>query len=137
MRKRAVGILTVALLLVAAVASAALVGTDEGRIKAVAEPILNNLLTGFNQGDYAQYSKDFDETLQKAIPEAKFQQVRADIIEKMGKFKSKKYLGFLNQQKYTVVLWKGTFDGTQNDILIKLVLSKRQDKVEVAGLWFQ
>ena len=137
MRKRTVGILAVAFLLVAAAASAALVGTDERQIKAAAEPILNNLLAGFNQGDYAQYSRDFDKTLREAMPEAKFQQVRADLIEKLGKFKSKKYLGFLNQQTYTIVLWKAAFDGTQNDILIKLVLGKRQDKVEVAGLWFQ
>ncbi len=36
-----------------------------------------------------------------------------------------------------MVLWKGAFDGTPDDILIKLVLFRRQDKVQVVGLWFQ
>jgi len=137
MRKTFVSILALMVLLVALPAGAAFVGTDNAQVKAVAEPILDNLLAGFNQGNYAQYSKNFDATLREAIPEKKFQQVRGSILKKLGAFKSKKYLGFLNQQAYTVVLWKGAFAGTKNDVLIKLVLSKRQNKVVVTGLWFQ
>jgi hypothetical protein len=137
MRKNFVGILALIVLLVAMPATAAFVGTDNDQVKAVAEPILDNLLAGFNQGNYAQYSKNFDATLREAIPEKKFQQVREEILKKLGAFKSKKYLGFLNQQAHTVVLCKGAFAGTKDDVLIKLVLSKRQDKVVVVGLWFQ
>jgi hypothetical protein len=137
MGKTVVSILVLIVLLVAMPAAAAFIGTDNGQVKAVAEPILDNLLTGFNQGNYAQYSKDFDPTLREAIPEKKFQQVREELLKKLGAFKSKKYLGFLNQQAYTAVLWKGAFAGTKDDVLIKLVLSKRQDKVVVIGLWFQ
>jgi hypothetical protein len=137
MGKTVIGILVIIVLLVAMPAVAAFVGTDDSQVKAVAEPILDNLLAGFNQGNYAQYSKDFDATLREAIPEKKFQQVREDILKKLGAFKSKKYLCFLNQQAYTVVLFKGAFAGTKDDVLIKLVLSKRQNKVVVIGLWFQ
>jgi hypothetical protein len=137
MRKNFIATLVLMTLLLALPAGAALVGTDDRQVKAVAEPILDNLLAGFNQGNYGQYSKDFDDAMREAIPEEKFQQVRKDLLEKLGKWKSKKYLGFLNQQAYTIVLWKGTFDATREDILIKLVLAKRQDKVVVAGLWFQ
>jgi hypothetical protein len=137
MRKSVVSILVLIVLLVAIPAAAAFIGTDSDQVKAVASPMLDNLLTGFNKGNYAQYSKDFSDTLREAIPEKKFQQVREDILKKLGSFKSKKYLGFLNQQAYTVVLWKGAFAGTKDDVLIKLVLSRRQDKVVVVGLWFQ
>lgn len=126
----ALGLLTLAV-------AGAPVGTSDQQVRSLAEPILDNLLAGFNQGDYAKYSKDFDAALREAIPEKKFQQVREDILKKFGKYREKNYLGFLNQEPYTVALWKGAFAGTQNDILIKLVLSKRQDKVVVVGLWFQ
>lgn len=126
----ALGLLTLAV-------AGAPVGTSDQQVRSLAEPILDNLLAGFNQGDYAKYSKDFDAALREAIPEKKFQQVREDILKKFGKYREKNYLGFLNQEPYTVALWKGAFAGTQNDILIKLVLSKRQDKVLVVGLWFQ
>jgi hypothetical protein len=137
MKRTFVGILVLMVWLLALPAGAAQVGSDDRQVKAVAEPILANLLTGLAQGNYAQYSRDFDDAMREAIPEKKFQQVREDLIEKLGKFKSKKYLGFLNQQTYTAILWKSAFDATKNDVLIKLVLAKRQDKVVVAGLWFQ
>lgn len=138
MRKIVIGILTfIALLILVISAVAAPVGSSDQEVKAVSEPILDNLLAGFNQGNYAQYSKDFDATLREAIPEKKFQQVREDIIKKLGSYSSKKYLGFLNQQAYTIVLSKGAFAGTKDDVLIKLMLSQRQDKVVVVGLWFQ
>ena len=136
MRKKVTGILLIIILACSLPAGAALLGTDERQIKAAGEPILDNLMAGFNNDNYAQYSRDFEAALREAMPEAKFKQVRSDLIEKFGKFKSKKYLGFLNQQNHTVVLYKAAFDGTQNDILIRLVLDRQQDKVKVAGLWF-
>ena len=138
MRKLVISILpVVALFLLTIPAGAAPVGKDDQQVKSLAEPILDNLLGGFNEGNYAQFSKNFDNTMRQTINEQKFKQVRGDLLKKWGKYKTKKYLGFLNQDSYTVVLWKGAFADTKNDILIKLVLSKQQNKVLVAGLWFQ
>lgn len=138
MKKIGISILAaVALCVLSISAAAAPVGTSDQQVKAVAEPILDSLMTGFNQGDYAQFSQNFDKNLRETIHEKKFEQVRGDLLKKLGQNKSKKYLGFLNQEDYTIVLWKGTFAGTQNDVLIKLVLKKSDNKVSVAGLWFQ
>jgi hypothetical protein len=72
MRKSAISILLVVVLLVLAIpAAAAPIGISDQQVKATAEPILDNLLAGFNQGNYAQYAKDFDATLREAIPEEK------------------------------------------------------------------
>ena len=138
MKKLGISILAVvALCDVSISAAAAPVGTSDQQVKAVAEPIVDSLLTGFNQGDYAKFSKDFDKNLRETIHEKSFEQVRGDLLKKLGQYKSKKYLGFLNQQDYTIVLWKGTFADTKSDVLIKLVLRKSDNKVSVAGLWFQ
>ncbi|OGR05183.1 MAG: hypothetical protein A3K23_05435 [Desulfobacca sp. RBG_16_58_9] len=118
-------------------AAAGLVGQDDQEVQAVANPILETVLTGFNNGNYAVYSKYFDDTLKDAITEKKFLQVRADILKKIGKYQSRTYLGFLQQAKTSVVLWKGRFSVADDDVLIKLVLSQRGDKVQVLGLWFQ
>ncbi len=94
-------------------------------------------MAGFNAGDYQKYSRDFDDSLKEAISEKKFQQVRENILKGLGKYKSRHYLGFLKKDKMTAVLWKGVFDKTEDDVLIKLVLSQRKDKNLVVGLWFQ
>lgn len=118
-------------------AAAAVIGQNDQEVQTSASPILDAVLTGFNDGNYAQYSKDFDATLKDAIPEKKFREVRKNIIKKLGKYQSRTYLGFEQKGNFTVVLWKGRFSASDDDVLIKLVLSKRGNKVEVAGLWFQ
>jgi hypothetical protein len=138
MRKLVFGILPViALFLLTIPAVAAPVGTSDKQVKSIAEPILDNLMAGFNKGDYAQFSKNFDQTMRETIHEKKFQQVRGDLLKKWGKYKSKKYLGFLNHEAFTVTLWKSAFADTKKDILIKMVLSKSKNKVFVSGLWFE
>ncbi len=121
----------------AAPAAAGFVGSTDAEVKAAAEPLLDNLLSGFNDGDYARYSRDFDATLKEAIPEKKFQDNRRALLQKLGKFQSRQYLGYLNQNQYSVILWKGRFAGTPDDVLIRLVASKRGDRLVVIGLWFQ
>jgi hypothetical protein len=118
-------------------ATAEVIGQNDQEVQAVANPILDAVLTGFNAGDYALYSKYFDSTLKDAITEKKFQKVRSDILKRLGKYQSRTYLGFQRQGNFTVALWKGRFKASKDDVLIKLVLSKRGNKVEVSGLWFQ
>jgi len=118
-------------------AAAGMVGQDDKEVQGVADPILETVLTGFNNGNYALYAKYFDDTLKDAITEKKFMQVRADILKKIGTYQSRTYLGFLQQGNTSVALWKGRFSVADGDVLIKLVLSKRGDKVQVVGLWFQ
>ncbi len=118
-------------------AVAAVIAQNDKEVKAIADPILDTLLTGLNNGNYGLYAKYFDDTLRDAIPENKFQQVRGEIQKKLGKSQSRTYLGFEKKGNFTVALWRGRFSASEDDVLIKLALSKRGDKVEISGLWFQ
>lgn len=138
MRKwRTAVVFMVFLLFFVPVAQADVIGTTDQEVQEVADPILDNMMAGFNAGDYKKYSKDFDPMLKESLPEKKFKQVRSDILKKIGKYQSRKYMGFLNQNKFTLALWKGRFSKTTSDVLINLVTSKRQNKVVVVGLRFQ
>jgi hypothetical protein len=118
-------------------AAADFVGQTNAQVEKVANPILDAVLQGFSEGNYGLYSKYFDDTLKDVITKKKFMQVRKKILGNIGKCQSRSYLGFLQQGKTTVVLWKGKFSRTNDDILIKLVLSRRGDQIKVLGLWFQ
>jgi hypothetical protein len=121
----------------APLAAADFVGQDDGQVQAVANPILDTVLKGFMAGDYGLYSQYFDDTLKDVITKKKFLQVRKQILKSIGTYESRRYLGYLQKGKTTVVLWKGRFTASADDVLIKLVLSRRGDKNEVLGLWFQ
>lgn len=121
----------------AGAAQAGFVGQTDREVQAAVEPLLDNLLAGYNHGDYRIYTRDFDDTLKEAIPEGKFRQTRESLLKKLGTWQSRQYLGYLNQNHYTVILWKGRFSGTADDVLIRLVASRRGERVVVTGLWFQ
>jgi hypothetical protein len=136
-RRRPAALILLFLAGLTASATAGFVGGSDQEVKAAVEPILDNLLAGYNDGDYARYSRDFDATLQEAIPERKFRETRAALLKKLGTFQNRQYLGYLNQNQYSVILWKGRFSGTADDVLIRLVASKRGARAVVTGLWFQ
>jgi hypothetical protein len=118
-------------------ASADVVGQDDRQVQAVADPILDAVLKGFMAGDYGLYSQYFDDTLKDVITQKKFLQVRTQILKSIGAYESRRYLGYLQTGKTTAVLWKGTFAASADDVLIKLVLSRRGNETKVLGLWFQ
>jgi len=127
----------ITLLLISMNASAEVVGNKDEGVHAVAEPMLESLMQGYNKNDYSLYSRYFSEDMKKAITEESFSKVRSQLQKQIGNLVSRKYLGFLNRQGMTTVLWKARFDKTKDDILIKLVVSKKGDKNYVEGLWFQ
>ena len=110
---------------------------DNNQIEKLATPILENILLGIEKQDYKMYSKDFDESMKKASPESKFKDDREQIISRVGLIKEKTYLGFLNKAYYTLILWKGKSDKSDDDLLIQLACSIQNDKIFIIGLWFK
>jgi hypothetical protein len=118
-------------------AAADFIGQDNPEVQAVADPILDGVLKGLHEGDYDLYSQYFDDTLKDVISKKKFLQTRSSILKSIGTYESRGYLGYLQKGKTTMVLWKGRFAKSADDVLIKLVLSRRGDQTKVLGLWFQ
>lgn len=98
----------------------------------IANPILNNILDGIKIGNSKKHSKDFSPLIDIIIKNAQSQ-----VQTRLGDWKSYQYLGFLNRETETVVLWKGRFNKTDNDVLIKMVISKKNGNYLVVDLSFQ
>ena len=124
-------------LLFASPSFCATIGTIDKQVLEVAEPILDNILEAYKTYDYEGYVRDFDDTAKEALSKDTFITANTQMRGMLGEYKGRKYLGFLNKGEMTVVLWKGVFAKSTDDVLIKLVLSKRGERVLVVGLWFQ
>ena len=130
-------IMMVLLVLKVSSASADVIGETDKEVKRIANPILDSILEGFGTNNYQKYSRNFDDTLKEAISEKKFLETAQQIKAKIGNYQSREYLGFLKKGRMTLVLWKASFDKSEDNVLIKLVISKRKSKYLVTGLWFQ
>lgn len=116
---------------------AAIIGYTDEQVRQIAEPVLDNILNGFVGNDYNQYSKDFNDTFKNTVSLDKFPQIRQDILDRIGNYLYREYLGFINRQSVTIVFWKAMFGKTQNEVLIKLVISDDDGKYLVTGFWVQ
>jgi major membrane immunogen (membrane-anchored lipoprotein) len=103
-----------------------------------ADVITEGILQAFNTGDYAAYSEHFDEAMKKAMPEAVFEDTRAQIQAGFGDYVSKEFSSTeLNVQGiYTAVIYKAEFS-KKSGVQVKVVFLETDDAVFVSGLWFQ
>ena len=119
------------------IVSADIIGTTDKEVQAATGPVLDNILEGFRMNDYAMYSKDFAATLKESVSQKRFLEIDHHFEETIGECAEKKYLGFITKGEMTVALWKARFTKSEDDVLIRLVLSKRDDEYFVTSLWFQ
>ena len=106
-------------------------------MKEVADPILDNILDGFKLEKYVTYSRDFDQALKVIGSRTKFFNVARYLKDTVGNYMYREYMGSIYKKDGIVVLWKGTFDKTKEDVLIKLFLSEKNNRYVVTGLRFQ
>jgi hypothetical protein len=106
-------------------------------MKNVADPIMDNILDAVKLENYMAYSKDFDQALKVVGSRTKFFQVSRYLKQTMGNYMYREYMGSVHKDNLVVVLWKATFDKTQDDVLIKLFLTKQNNRYIVKGLRFQ
>jgi len=132
------GLDTVAVLLLIA----GLMGCSQSEpTESLAEPeyagaIAENILQAFNTGDYAAYSKHFDEAMKKAMPEATFQDTAALIKRTIGDYISKEFDRTETDNIYTAVIYRAKFNEEPGVVTVKVVFLETDDNVLVSGLWF-
>lgn len=137
MRTLSLIILAVFFIAMSGAAVSKIVANNDEQVRNIATAILDNILAGYETNNYTKYSKDFSESLKGVLSEEKFRESSEQIEKLLGKYESCEYLGFLNREGLTLVLWKGRFEKAESDILIKLTLSKNGIKNTVEGLYFQ
>ncbi|MCP4650449.1 MAG: hypothetical protein GY853_10270 [PVC group bacterium] len=131
-----VAVMLIGVLFVSSSLMAANRDTDK-YIKTVAEPILDNIFEGFRIDDYSKYAKDFSPSLKLPGAATKFYKTNREVQNLLGNYQTRQHMGILRKGEIIVVLWKGMFDKTNDDVLIKLMLSKKHNKYIVTGLWLQ
>jgi len=109
-------------------------GAERDAALAFAEPKTENLLEGFNAGDYAVFARDFDAAMQKAETEAVFTQTRAAILNKIGKYVSRKVTDVVKQDNFIVVIYNGRFEN-EDGVTMRVVFTP-DDAHQISGLWF-
>jgi len=106
------------------------------KIKGVSTAELDSILKGIATKNYDLYAKDFSDKMKRAQTEENFLKLCQSIEDSLGQLKSTEYLGYYRAEGDIISLFKAGFSKTDDDVLIRLVLDFKNQKEQVAGLWF-
>lgn len=109
-------------------------GAERDAVLAFAEPKTENLLNGFNADDYAMFSRDFDAAMRQGLNQSAFEQTRAQITSRVGRYISRQVTSVARQDNFIVVLYNGRFEN-EDGVTMRVVFTP-DDAHQITGLWF-
>jgi len=127
-------VLLFGLLTACASAGTTLTGVERDAVLAFSEAKTENLLAGMNANDYAAFSKDFDQDMLNAIPQAQFNVIKKDRDEKLGLYTSRQVKNVTQQGDFYVVFYEAKFE--KDDTVTVRVVFRIAEPHQVSGLWF-
>lgn len=108
---------------------------EKAQLLAYAEPIAENLLLGFNEGNYPTYSRDFGEEMKRALDEAAFEQNREFVTSRIGLHVARGSPVVTESGEYIAVTYKGEFE-REDGVDLRFVFRKDDGSHRLYGLWF-
>ncbi|WP_332449245.1 DUF3887 domain-containing protein [Methanoculleus sp.] len=110
-------------------------GDDATEVLAYADPIADNLMQGFNEGNYTMYSRDFSPEMRQALDEAAFEQTREDVTSRIGLYESRSDPVVTETGEFVAVTYRATFE-REDGVALRLVFEKDDPLHRLSGLWF-
>ena len=105
-----------------------------------ADDMVENLLQGMEQNDYAMFSRDFSDEMKAAIDEDAFDAMVESFSTIIGAYESKSFYQAANTTQddivYTVVIYKAKFTDEEDDVLITVTFSGEEGSKVIDGLYF-
>jgi hypothetical protein len=112
-----------------------LTGSERDAVLAYAEPIADNLLQGYNTGDYAAFSRDFNAQMLQGIPAKNFtDSLLPTITGKVGKYVSRQVDSVTVISGNILIIYTARFE-QEDKVTIRLSLEEASPH-RVAGLYF-
>lgn len=108
----------------------------DGKIKEVSTAEMDSILKGIATKNYDLYARDFSDKMKRAQTEENFLKLCQSVEDSLGQLKSSEYMGYYRAEGDIISLFKAGFSKTDDDVLIRLVLDFKNQKEQVAGLWF-
>ncbi len=136
MRKKVLVLFGAALVVTALLAGCA--GIKEADVP-YASDMVDNMMAGMNDNDYAVFSRDFSEVMKEAIDETAFAPM-TEQLSVIGAYESKSFYQAAdttqNDVDMTVVVYKAKFSGEDADVLITVSFSGEKGEEKIEGVFF-
>ncbi len=106
--------------------------TDEGTVRAYADPTTETTLQGLSENNLARYTQNANFEFKAAVTQEILDKTANQINSQLGNYVSKEFLRIEEQDGYIVVHYKAKY--AKGEVGIRMVFDK--DHL-VAGQWFE
>ena len=121
-----------------AIKTTPLSGDEASQLQALAGPLADNILTSLVKGDFALYTKDFDDVMLKVSTQSSFDSMVSSLNKQLGAYQSrqpgKTYLIEQSGQKYYLVIYPLKWE--KGSLALQLSLHYETPH-KIAGLYFK
>ncbi len=95
-------------------------------------------LIAVNNLDFNSFSKNLSKDMKDALPEEEFLKFADQIEGIIGTYEpgSKKLVQTAKESGYIVIVYNARYTGESSDVEVRITLQKVDDKIEIAGSWF-
>lgn len=117
-----------------------LTGDAKDAVLAYADPMVDNLLKGFNDKDYATFSQNFTDKVKKGIPEATFVKTYDQVTSRVGFYVSRQEQSVIQagdaetKNSYVTVVYVAKFEKDQA-VTVTVSFDIAEPHL-INGLWF-
>src|SRR5512139_957926 len=113
-----------------------LTGEEKEAVLAYSEAMTENMMAGMKAGDYAAFSKDFDQAMLNAMSQDAFGKFKQDYDGKLGAYVSHKVNRVMQSQSgnFVAVVYDVVFE--KDDAVSMRVVFRADDPHQISGLWF-
>jgi hypothetical protein len=109
-------------------------GTEREQILQKAEPLVDNLYQAMLAKDYPAFSKNFDEAMQKAMPEDGFTQMMAAIDPKIGNYQSRQVAKIEKVGSHVAVTYTARHE-LEEAVSWRFVFTS-SNPMQLSGIWY-
>lgn len=110
-------------------------GEEAAEVLVYADPIAENVMQGFNEGNYTAYSHDFGPEMKQALDEAAFEQNREDVTSRVGLYESRGEPVVTETGDHITVTYRAKFE-QEDGVALRFVFGKDDPSHQLSGLWF-
>ena len=108
-------------------------GEEGQRILNYADPVVDELFQAFNEAEYGEFSRYFDENMKSQIRKSVFLDMRDTLVLKMGLYQSRALVRITREGSYEAVFYSADFEKEEN-VQVKVVFKEFRGERLISGL---
>ncbi|XRH75366.1 MAG: DUF3887 domain-containing protein [Candidatus Methanosuratincola verstraetei] len=111
---------------------------DEASLRIYSDPMTENVLLAIENGNYTEFSRDFDDAMKNALNLASFQQLASRFDSKIGDYVpgSKSFIKGERVGDFIIAYYKANYTNEPAGVTVKVVFTSVNGPAKITGLWF-